>query len=107
MNVSLIFMDSLVKYFPGIHIATCKPIPRQRLGKHIPATNAHAKIERYSLLDNGAVCTMFPTVSDPRLYNESLFVARERKTLCGGRVEYLHRDPESRRRRRKGKSQIQ
>jgi hypothetical protein len=25
---------------------------------------------------------------------------------CGGRVEYLHRDPASRRRRRKGKSQI-
>jgi hypothetical protein len=26
--------------------------------------------------------------------------------LRGGRVEYLHREPESRRRRRKGKSQI-
>jgi hypothetical protein len=26
--------------------------------------------------------------------------------LCGGGVEYLHRDPASRRRRRKGKSQI-
>jgi hypothetical protein len=25
---------------------------------------------------------------------------------CGGGVEYLHRDPTSRRRRRKGKSQI-
>jgi hypothetical protein len=25
---------------------------------------------------------------------------------CGGRVEYLHRDPVSRRRQRKGKSQI-
>jgi hypothetical protein len=26
--------------------------------------------------------------------------------LCGGGVEYLHRDPASRRRRRKGKSRI-
>jgi hypothetical protein len=26
--------------------------------------------------------------------------------LCGGGVEYIHRDPASRRRRRKGKSQI-
>jgi hypothetical protein len=29
-----------------------------------------------------------------------------RTNLCGGGVEYLHRDPASRRRRRKGKSQI-
>jgi hypothetical protein len=28
------------------------------------------------------------------------------QTLCGGGIEYLHRDPASRRRRRKGKSQI-
>jgi hypothetical protein len=40
---------------------------------------------------------------------EGLFwrqLGRQRQNPCGGGVEYLHRDPASRRRRRKGKSQI-
>jgi hypothetical protein len=63
-------MDILVKYCPGIHNITCLPIARQRLGKHISATNAHATIEGYPLLSNESVNTVSSMVSDPRLYNE-------------------------------------
>jgi hypothetical protein len=45
---------------------------------------------------------VFPLGSAPRLYSESHREIRP----CGGGVEYLHRDPASRRRPRKGKSQI-
>jgi hypothetical protein len=37
---------------------TCRPISRQRVGKHIPATHADATIGRL-LLGNGAVNTLF------------------------------------------------
>jgi hypothetical protein len=37
-------------------IVTCVPITRQRLGKHIPATNAHVTIG-HPLLCNGPVIT--------------------------------------------------
>jgi hypothetical protein len=77
----LVFMDSLVKYCPGIHIVMCIAIARQRHGKHIPATNMHATIRGYPLLGNGAVNTVFSMGSDPRLYNKSLFLARE---IVGG-----------------------
>jgi hypothetical protein len=43
--------------------------------------------------------------SDPRLYNEKTTIT-DSFNPCGGGVGYLHRDPASRRRRRKGKSQI-
>jgi hypothetical protein len=60
-----------------------------------------------SLLGNTTILTteeMFSIRSVPRLYNESLFVARY--IPCGGWVEFLHRSSASRRRRRKGKSRI-
>jgi hypothetical protein len=40
------------------------------------------------------------------LYNKDPRPSQIMIALCGGGVEYLHRDPASRRRRRKGKSQI-
>jgi hypothetical protein len=46
----------------------------------------------------------FSTRSMPRYYNRNQFAVEV--TPCGGGVEYLHRDPASRRRRRKGKSRI-
>jgi hypothetical protein len=49
---------------------------------------------------------VFSAWSVPRLYNGSVFAAQVGENPCGGGVEYLHRDPASRRRRRKGKSQI-
>jgi hypothetical protein len=73
-------------------------ITRQRLSKHVPdATNTQAKEE--VLLEK-----MFPILSVQSGYKRAadLEVAHP----CGGGVEYLHRDPASRRRRRKGKSQI-
>jgi hypothetical protein len=44
----------------------------------------------------------------PRSYKELVqFIRWRGRTFpCGGGIEYLHRDPASRRRRRKGKSQI-
>jgi hypothetical protein len=47
---------------------------------------------------------LFSVKSGSRLYKNIQRYGRER-TLCGGGVEYLHRDPGSRRRRRNGKSQ--
>jgi hypothetical protein len=70
-------------------------VSKQRLGKYVPAENNTSTTiaERCFLL------------SPPRSY-----IARTPGRLsahpCGGGVEYLHRDPESRRRRRDGKSQI-
>jgi hypothetical protein len=52
---------------------------------------------------------MFSMWSVPRCYNQDIWsnTFSELAILpCGGGVEYLHRDPASRRRRRKGKSQI-
>jgi hypothetical protein len=49
-------------------IVTCRPTARQRLGKHIPATNLHSTIEGYSLLVNGAVNMAFSVRSVPRSY---------------------------------------
>jgi hypothetical protein len=46
-----------------------------------------------------------PCREDMREY-ENRNLLRPQSSLCGGGVEYLHRDPASRRRRRKGKSQI-
>jgi hypothetical protein len=41
--------------------------------------------------------------SVPRIYTANY---KYNSGRCGGGVEYLHRDPASRKRRRKGKSQI-
>jgi hypothetical protein len=64
----------------------------KKFGKHVPvATNMHATTEERCFLCGPCreVITRRAGAMDP----------------CGGEVEYLHRDPESRRRRRKGKSQ--
>jgi hypothetical protein len=72
-------------------------IVTQGLCKHVrAATNTQATIEE--LLE-----TMFTIESAPRLYNED---PEPSDYPCGGGFECLHRDPASRRRRRKGKPQI-
>jgi hypothetical protein len=73
-------------------IVTFRAVSRQRLGKHIPmATDTHAAV--------------FPTRSMQRGYKENN-PKTDWPNPCGGGVEYLHRDPASRMRRRKGKSPI-
>jgi hypothetical protein len=97
------------KYYTLNEIVTYIPIVRQRFGKHVPA-GANARL----LLGNGAVNThrqqyrLFSVWSAPRGYKRTQPEdATDRPSHpCGGRVEYLHRDPAGRRRRRKGKSQI-
>jgi hypothetical protein len=44
------------------YIVTCIPVFRQRVGKHIPATYAHATKEGHPLLGNDSVNTFPPTV---------------------------------------------
>jgi hypothetical protein len=41
------------------NIVTCISMDRQRVGKHIPATQVHATIEGHPLLDNGQINTHF------------------------------------------------
>jgi hypothetical protein len=45
---------------------------------------------------------VFSVGSNSRLYNEDPRPAERESHPCGGGVEYLHRDPASRRKRRKG-----
>jgi hypothetical protein len=72
---------------------------RQRLREHVPvAMNTHTTIDL--LLE-----TVFSMLSVPRCYNW-VGLGQLASNPCGGGVEYLNRDPASRRRRRKGKSQI-
>jgi hypothetical protein len=49
--------------------------------------------------------TVFSMWFMPKCYKQGSLKQRD-SPLCGGGVEYLHRDPASHRRRRKGKSQI-
>jgi hypothetical protein len=79
------------------------PFARQRLGKHCLKTGLATEAEIH-LLGNGSLVS---ATKDNRPKHE-LFgvVAAIRSSPCGGGIEYLHRDPASRRRRRKGKSQI-
>jgi hypothetical protein len=78
-------------HFVCLYVCTHN-VARQRLSRNvIAATNTHARIEE--------------------LLNAVRVVLKEGRLLiplhpCGGGFEYLHRDPASRRRRRKGKSQI-
>jgi hypothetical protein len=75
-------------------------VSRQRLDKHVSAaTDEHVTI-------NVLLEIIFYTQSVQRAYKEDNWGKQTSSTLCGGGVEYLHRDPASRRRRRKGKSQI-
>jgi hypothetical protein len=108
------------------NIVTCRRIARRRLGDHIPVTtNTQATIGYLSFLCSRAVNTtieeamnsiwfayihcwatdVFFVMSDPSLYNEKPTII-DSWSPCGGGIEYLHRDPASRRRRRKGKSQM-
>jgi hypothetical protein len=98
---TLFFLDDIVTY---------RSIARQRLSIHAPANTQQLELcslwtmlQLVARLQNNTrpEKTKFSMGSDPMLYNESLFVSRERHP-CGGGVEYLHRDPASRRRRRKG-----
>jgi hypothetical protein len=71
-----------------------QPIIKQRFGKHGPAeTNPRALEER---------CFRWR----PRLSVILKKINFSSASPCGGGVEYLHRDPASRRRRRNGKSQM-
>jgi hypothetical protein len=74
-------------------------VSRKRINKYVPvATNTHTTVE--FLLK-----TVFYTWSVQRGYEEDNWGDTVRPPFGGG-VEYLHRDPGSRRRRQKGKSQI-
>jgi hypothetical protein len=78
-----------------------QPVSRRRIGKHVPAAmNTHSTIEL--LLE-----TAFSTRSVQSGYKEDNWGEPVIEAdPCGGGFEYLHRDPASRRRRRKGKSQM-
>jgi hypothetical protein len=71
------------------HIVTCVSIAKIRAAKHIFVT---------------IILHEFPRIR-ARLYKEPWSLSKD-SYPCGGGVEYLHRDPASRRRRRRGKSQI-
>jgi hypothetical protein len=77
-------------------------VARQWLSsRHVKARNRHACNNRRAV-GSDVFCAV-----RPRLYNErELSCGDGVRHPCGGGVEYLHRDPASRRRRRKGKSQI-
>jgi hypothetical protein len=74
-------------------------IARQRLGKHIPKCR-RSTIEERALLGNRQIKHAFLTRRCFQ-WGTCRGVIRGHR---GGGVEYLHRDPASRRRRRKGKS---
>jgi hypothetical protein len=92
------------------------PFARQRFGKHRLKTG----ITKEHLLSNGSSRLLWQritqnnrgTVWDGDLYSGRLEVTKNSDSVireftpCGGGIEYLHRDPASRRRRWKGKSQI-
>jgi hypothetical protein len=80
-----------------------RAVSRQRLGKHIPA-----KQTQRPLLGSSWTTTMGELCFLRGACREVISGAILELTQhpCGGGVEYLHRDPASRRRRRKGKSQI-
>jgi hypothetical protein len=71
--------------------------------------------KKQPLLDNGCVTpnngvtfgnAIFCAVRAEVIYRGPSVITGYTEDPCGGGVEYLHRDPASRRRRRKGKSQI-
>jgi hypothetical protein len=71
-------------------------VSRQSMGKQVPAaTNMHITIE-----------LLLETVFSTRFVQSGYKEDNRGVYPCGGGFEYLHRDPTSRRRRRKGKSQI-
>jgi hypothetical protein len=73
------------------------PIARQRLGKHVPAIR-HTQATKEVSLE-----TMFSTRSVQSDCKKNSLIVLCAAIPYGGGVEYLHRSPESRRRRRKEK----
>jgi hypothetical protein len=107
-------VNTIVKYVAII---------RQRLCKHVP-TRKQPKIQekcflcgprRDCLLGKWVVTRLYnnresdifcAAQSVPRLYKEDRHLPLKRVLPCGGGIEYLHRNPTCRKRRRKGKSRI-
>jgi hypothetical protein len=89
------------------NIAKFMPIARQRLGKHIPAERTCVRTfitrQRNSKHYSLTIEVVFSVWSLPR--NKRMILSQGWHP-CGGGFEQLHRDPVSRRKRRKGKSQI-
>jgi hypothetical protein len=85
-----------------VDIVTNMIIARQRFGKNVPvATNEHRKQNNRG---TGSYVDLYSVL--PEVIKELVQFKSEPDTHpCGVGVEYLHRDPASRRRRRKGKSQ--
>jgi hypothetical protein len=71
-----------------------KTFPRQRI-----------RIQWSSYCWNTMKDTVFPIRFVPRCYKQNSLKQRV-ESPCGGGIEYLHRDPASRRRRQKGESQM-
>jgi hypothetical protein len=74
-------------------------ISEKRLGKHIPAETRST--QQYVYNGNGSVFYVARADDLQRRQFE-----QSSSSPCGGGVEYLHRNPASRRRRRKGKPRI-
>jgi hypothetical protein len=103
------------------NIVTNMTIAGQRLGKHVPAAKNRRGInlrcyEGRSLQTNSVQRAFpwqqrgnrhYPLLSvDYTVYCIRSRAEKNDSIPCGGGVEYLHRSPASRRRRRKGKSRI-
>jgi hypothetical protein len=90
------------------------PFARQRFGKHHLKAGLAREADVH-LLGNGSLVSAATDTRDQQTncsvwwllfgYLEVIKESFERHP-CGGGVEYLHRDPASRRKRRKGKAQI-
>jgi hypothetical protein len=74
------------------------------LGNYREISNCTTAVTRQRRVNSNRG-TVFSMQSVPRCYNHCK-LAVVSTVPCGGEVEYLHRDPASRGRRRKGKSQI-
>jgi hypothetical protein len=81
-----------------------KPAIHERNTRTGVARGAFYVVRKYPLVRATDVFSVL--WSDPRLYKEKPTIIDSSSYPCGGGVEYLHRDPASRRRRQKGKSQI-
>jgi hypothetical protein len=102
LNIRIVACTVVAMQFPRdrrINNDIMESVSRQWNGKHVPAaTNTHSTIEL-------PLETVFSALSVQRGCKEDNW-GDTVVSPCGGRIEYLHRDPASRRRRRKGKSQI-
>jgi hypothetical protein len=110
------------------HIVICTSIARQQVGNKFPqrqilSKQSVAKLHnnsdnRISVFNVVHVTASSKQQNCKHIYNNKCFLwglcwrflgdsgGHLQSHLCGSGVEYLHRDPASRKRRRKGKSQI-